>query len=246
MPLVPRHGARVLRGRGDRRGPSGRIRGDQGRPRGAAGPRPGLHDCRAGDDRLGRLADERLPDTRGQAFLRWNLLPQRRSARVAVFPGCAGRRSEGMAGRSGRGRVIRRPSGRRAGPSRPGGYDRRDSSVAGPSSARCGGRCTRDDLRSSSCCAARPAPTAGRVPMPVLWPWRSGPWTQWPTAASTTSWGAGSTATRPTRPGSCPTSSRCCTTTPSWHGSTSTPGSSPVRSVIGTSPAERSITWLAS
>ena len=34
----------------------------QGRPRGAARPRPNLHERRAGDDRPGRLADERIPD----------------------------------------------------------------------------------------------------------------------------------------------------------------------------------------
>ena len=44
-----------------------RLRLDQGRPRGAARPRRHLHDRRPGDDRLGRLADERLPDARAEA-----------------------------------------------------------------------------------------------------------------------------------------------------------------------------------
>ncbi len=37
---------------------------DQGRSRGAAGRRSRLHDVRAGHDRLGRLADERLAHAR--------------------------------------------------------------------------------------------------------------------------------------------------------------------------------------
>ena len=47
---------------------------------------------------------------------------------------------------------------------------------------------------------------------------------RWPTAGSTTSWAAGSIATRRTPAGSCRTSSRCSTTTPSSRGSTRTPG----------------------
>ena len=48
----------------DRRGAQPRLRLDQGRSRGAAGRRSRLHDVRAGDDGLGRLADERLADAR--------------------------------------------------------------------------------------------------------------------------------------------------------------------------------------
>ncbi len=40
------------------------LRVDQGRPRGAAGRRSRLHDVRAGDDRIRRLADERLAHAR--------------------------------------------------------------------------------------------------------------------------------------------------------------------------------------
>ena len=43
----------------------------------------------------------------------------------------------------------------------------------------------------------------------------------WRAAASTTSWAAASTATRPTSAGWCRTSRRCCTTTPSSAASTS-------------------------
>ena len=59
-----------------------RLRVDQGRSRGAAGRRSRLHDVRAGDDRIRRLADERLADARAEAVLRRHLL----SAVVAVGP----------------------------------------------------------------------------------------------------------------------------------------------------------------
>ena len=61
VPLVPRDGARVVRGR--RRSPTVLNRdfvSDQGRSRRAAGRRSRLHDVRAGDDRRRRLADERV------------------------------------------------------------------------------------------------------------------------------------------------------------------------------------------
>ncbi len=64
VPLVPRHGARVVRGRPHRRGAERAVRVDQGGSRGAAGPRPGLHGGGPGDDRQRRLADERVPDAR--------------------------------------------------------------------------------------------------------------------------------------------------------------------------------------
>ena len=47
VPLVPRHGARELRERRDRPAPQRAFRQHQGRPRGAARPRPDLHDGRA-------------------------------------------------------------------------------------------------------------------------------------------------------------------------------------------------------
>ena len=47
LPLVPRDGARVVRGRGRRRPPERALRRDQGRPRGAPRPRPDLHGARS-------------------------------------------------------------------------------------------------------------------------------------------------------------------------------------------------------
>ena len=67
VPLVPRHGARVVRGRSDGRGAEQPVRLGQGGPRGAAGPRPGLHGRGPVDDRQRRLADERVPDPRRPA-----------------------------------------------------------------------------------------------------------------------------------------------------------------------------------
>ena len=90
LPLVPRDGARVVRGPGDR-GPDERaLRLDQGRPRGA--PRPGrdLHGRRPGDDRQRRLADDRVPDDRRPALLRRHVLPGRGPPRPAVVPQGAG------------------------------------------------------------------------------------------------------------------------------------------------------------
>ena len=46
------------------------LRLDQGRSRGAARRRPRLHDVRAGDDGIGRLADERLADAATEAVFR--------------------------------------------------------------------------------------------------------------------------------------------------------------------------------
>ena len=50
------------------------LRVDQGRSRGAAGRRSRLHDVRAGDDRIRRLADERLADAGAEAVLWRHLL----------------------------------------------------------------------------------------------------------------------------------------------------------------------------
>ena len=77
VPLVPCDGARELRESRDRRGAVARLRVDQGRPRGAPGRGPRLHDVRPGDDRVGRVADERLADASSRAVLRRHLLSAR-------------------------------------------------------------------------------------------------------------------------------------------------------------------------
>src|SRR5664280_1351514 len=62
LSLVPRDGPRVVRGRDDRRGAQPRFRPGESRPGGAPRYRPRLHDLRAGGDRAGRMADERVAD----------------------------------------------------------------------------------------------------------------------------------------------------------------------------------------
>ena len=83
LPLVPRHGARVVRGSGGRRADERGLRLHQGRPRGAAGHRPDLHDRLPDDDRQRRLAADHRHDPRPQALLRRDLLPEGEPVRAA-------------------------------------------------------------------------------------------------------------------------------------------------------------------
>ena len=103
LPLVPRDGARVVRGRRDRR-PDERafvsIKVDrEERP----GRRLDLHAGRPGDDGPRRLADVRVHDARRRALLRRHVLSARRPPRDAGIPAGA---------RRGR-RVLPRPARRR-------------------------------------------------------------------------------------------------------------------------------------
>ena len=82
LPLVPRDGARVLRGPEARRADERALRLRQGRPRGAPRRRRDLHGRGAGDDRPRRLAAERLHHPGRRALLRRHLLPARRRARA--------------------------------------------------------------------------------------------------------------------------------------------------------------------
>ena len=97
LPLVPRDGARVVRGRRHRGVPQRALREHQGRPRGAARRGRGLHAGHHGDDRARRLADDRRARPRRQPVLRRHLLSRPAAARSAVVPagaGGAGRRLE--------------------------------------------------------------------------------------------------------------------------------------------------------
>ena len=67
LPLVPRDGARELRGRSHRRGDERAVRQHQSRSRGAARHRPDLHDRAASARRAGRLAADDVPDARRRA-----------------------------------------------------------------------------------------------------------------------------------------------------------------------------------
>ncbi len=77
LPLVPRHGARVVRGPGHRRLPQRALRQRQGRPRGAAGRGRRLHGSRPGRHGPGRLAHDRVPHPGRRAVLLRHLLPAR-------------------------------------------------------------------------------------------------------------------------------------------------------------------------
>jgi hypothetical protein len=87
VPLVPRDGARVLRGPAHRGFPRRALRLDQGRPRGAPGRRRDLHEGRAGAHGPRRMADERVADAGTRAVLRRDLLPARSPPRTAELHG---------------------------------------------------------------------------------------------------------------------------------------------------------------
>ena len=117
VPLVPRHGARVVLRSGNSHVDERALREREGRPRGTARRRRaddgGLRD----DDRSGRLADHRVPDAGRETVLRRHVLPPGPASRAAQLPaGPAGdrrgvgrpaRRSRG-AGRAARVRARRR------------------------------------------------------------------------------------------------------------------------------------------
>ena len=78
------------------------LRQRQGRPRGAPRRRRPLHGGGAGDQRPGRLADDRLPRPRGRALLRRHLLPARREPRDAELPDGDGSSDRGLRAASAR------------------------------------------------------------------------------------------------------------------------------------------------
>ena len=94
VPLVPRHGARVVRGRGDRGVHERALRQRQGRPRGAARRRRGLHAGDDRDDRARRLADDRAcSTTTATPFFAGTYFPdQPRHGQPVVPAGAAGAR----------------------------------------------------------------------------------------------------------------------------------------------------------
>ncbi len=123
---MPRHGAGILRERGDRPDPEFPIRADQGGPRGAARPGPRLHDRLPGAHRIRRLALDRDPDARRASVPRGHLLPAGDAVRPpgsegGPVPGALGlgraaraRGKRGGADRGGRARRVRRNAGRAA------------------------------------------------------------------------------------------------------------------------------------
>ena len=92
LPLVPRHGARVLRGSGDRGADERALRQHQGGPRGAAGHRPPVHVGAARDGRAGRLAADHVPRAGWRAVLGRHVFPAGAALGPAVVPPGAARR----------------------------------------------------------------------------------------------------------------------------------------------------------
>ena len=169
LPLVPRDGARVLRGPRDRRLHERALRQRQGRSRGAARRRRDLHGGGAGDERPGRLADDRLPRPRRRPVLRRHLLPARREPRDAELPDgdgsrrrrlrapARGDRGRAAATRERLGAVGRDRAGRRGAARRP------------PSRRRVRGPAGRAPTSSAAASAARPS---SRRPRPWSCCWR--------------------------------------------------------------------------
>ena len=230
MPLVPRDGARVLRGSRDSRADERAVRVHQARPRGAARPRLDLHGGLSGDDGPGRLAAQRLPHPGAGAVLRGHLLPAGLAHGHAELALRARRRGRGLGraprrdprGRQAGGRAApRRRAARAVRPAARRGRARRGGGGAAPPVRPGAGR-----LRER---AQVPAGLGARVPAAAR---RDGD--DHPHAARH---GLGrdvrpggrqaSRATRWTPTGSSPTSRRCSTTTRCSRAPTSTAGRSP-------------------
>ena len=112
LPLVPRHGPRVLRGRGHRGGDERPLRQRQGGPGGAAGPGPDLPGGGAAPRRGRRLAAHRLSHPGAAALLRGDVLPSGPAARPAGVPGPGGDAGQGLEGAARRGASHRHASSR--------------------------------------------------------------------------------------------------------------------------------------
>ena len=143
LPLVPRHGPRVLRGR-RHRGPDERaVRQREGRPRGATRRRRHLHGRRPGHDRPRRLAHDRVPHARRQPVLRRHLLPERAPPRHAVVPRRAPGRRRRLAGAPRRRHRAGRAPHRGRGPQRRRSRPSDVPGAGGRSTPRCARRCGR-------------------------------------------------------------------------------------------------------
>ena len=116
LPLVPRDGARVVRGSCDRGRDERALREREGRSRGASRPRRRLHGGGRRDVRPRRLADDGLPDAGRRAVLRRHLLPAGAAARDAELPAGARGDRRGLA-RAARRRCALGRTARRGRPS---------------------------------------------------------------------------------------------------------------------------------
>ncbi len=244
--------ARASRTRRSRRRMNEQFVCDQGRPRGAPRPRRRLHGRGPGDDRIGRLADERLPDPRSAT--RSTAAPTSHPRTVTAWPGFP-RVLEAVADAYREPTRRGRAAGRRCSPatSRPSSPSRRATGTFSPGSSR---------RRPPGLPARFDAVHAGfggapKFPAPMALEFLLRTWrrtqrrrprsrssrarsTRWPPAASTTSWAAASPATAPMPAGWSRTSRRCSTTTPCWPTPTSRPTAPPGPSATRRSCARRS------
>ena len=217
LPLVPRDGPRVLRGRRGRRRDEPPVRQHQGRPRGAPRCRLDLHGRGAGDERPRWLADDGLPDARRPSLLRRHLLPE------AELPEPDGRDRRRLGQPTRRHPPERRGARQR---DRPDGADPAGDATC-PASPSSTWRCSNSPARSTPTWGGfgaraevpvddEPRPRAARLPARARRTTRrpSSPRhsTRWRAAGCTTTSAAASPATRSTRSGSSPTSRRCSTT----------------------------------
>ncbi len=154
LPLVPRDGARVLRGRGDGGPDEPPLREREGRPRGAPGRGPDLHGHRGAAHGTRRLAAHRLLHAGRPAVLRRHLLPAAACPRPPFVP---------PAPRGHRRRLADAP--RRGGAERASRSWRRWASVR-PASPRRRPGARRSSRRRSACCARRTASTEASATRP--------------------------------------------------------------------------------
>ena len=232
LPLVPRDGARVVRGPRDRGADERAVRLHQGRSRGAARHRRDLHGGLPGDDRARRLAAERVPDAR--AGRRSTPAPTSRPSRAT---GC--RAGGWCSWRVADAWEKRREEIREQGDQivqcarrRPRGSSRLHEPIRDELARRRGRRPARTaTTRANGGFGGAPEVPAGiddRAPARAR---RARDVARhaarrWRAAASTTRSAAASRATRSTRPGPCRTSRRCSTTTRCWRAPTCTAGRS--------------------
>ena len=234
LPLVPRDGARVVRGRGHGGADERSLRQRQGRPRGAARRRLAVHGRGRRAHRARRLADDRVPHARGRAVPRRDVLPARAEARAAQLPAGADgglrrlpraprrRLAPGLGDRRRRSPIGRAPALDRSAHrehARRGDAARSSGSSTESGAGGAARRSSRRPRRSSSSFAC----TCAATRTPCRWSRRHS--TRWPPAGCTTSSAAASTGTRSTANGSSRTSRRCCTTTRCWPPRISTAGS---------------------
>jgi hypothetical protein len=168
LSLVPRDGARVVRGRRHRRAAESALRAREGRSRGAARRRSHLHGFRGAHERPWRLAADGVLHAGRETVLRRHLFPARTASRLAVVPRSADvarprlehAARRGRAERERRRHAARAPArGRRdAATRRAVSARRRDATAAGRRSSR-RRRASKRCSRRSTCCRPRPRRT---------------------------------------------------------------------------------------